>query len=103
MFGFAALWDRWKPPSGAVGDLETFTIVTTTPNGILAKIHHRMPVILRREDEDRWLDPELKDPATLLSMLLPYADEEMEGYEVSRAVNSPAFDGPECVAPIRQA
>ena len=103
LFGFAALWDRWKPPGGAVGDLETFTIVTTTPNGLLAKIHHRMPVILRREDEDRWLDPGLKDPSTLLSMLLPYADEEMEGYEVSRAVNSPAFDGPECVAPVLQA
>ena len=103
LFGFAALWDRWKPPGGAVGDLETFTIVTTTPNGLLAKIHQRMPVILRREDEERWLDPGLKDPSTLLSMLLPYADEEMEGYEVSRAVNSPAFDGPECVAPVLQA
>jgi putative SOS response-associated peptidase YedK len=96
LFGFAALWDQWTPPNGASGEMETFTIVTTTPNGLLAKIHHRMPVILRREDEDRWLDPELKDLAALLSMLLPYAEEEMEGYEVSRAVNSPAFDGPEC-------
>ncbi len=59
-----------------------------------------MPVILRREDEDRWLEPELKDKATLLSMLQSYPEDEMEGYEVSRAVNSPINDGPECIAAV---
>lgn len=59
-----------------------------------------MPVILRPDDEDRWLDPNLKDTKELLSMLKPYPSEEMDGYPVSRAMSSPAFNGPECVAPI---
>jgi putative SOS response-associated peptidase YedK len=36
-----------------------------------------MPVILRREDEDRWMDPGLKDPEALRAMLQPYPSEEM--------------------------
>jgi putative SOS response-associated peptidase YedK len=98
MFGFAGLWDRWQPAKG--DPLETFTIVTTTPNELLAPIHDRMPVILRREDEERWLDPELRDQTALLSLLRAYPAEEMEAYEVSRAVNSPLNDGPECVRPV---
>jgi putative SOS response-associated peptidase YedK len=98
LFGFAGLWDRWLPPKGA--PLETFTILTTEPNALLAPIHNRMPVILRRADEERWLDPELSDETVLLPMLRPYAADEMEGYEVSRAVNSPLNDTPECVRPV---
>lgn len=100
LFGFAGLWDRWKSPDGLGRDFASFTIITTTPNELLATVHHRMPVILRPENEDYWLDPGLKDQAELLSMLQPYPAEEMEGYEVSRVVNSPANDGPECVAPV---
>jgi putative SOS response-associated peptidase YedK len=101
MFGFAGLWDRWMPPKGL--PLETFTILTTVPNALLAPIHDRMPVILRREDENRWLDPELSDEALLMPMLRPYPAAEMDGYEVSRAVNSPLNDAPECVRPVTAA
>ncbi|HEY2990640.1 MAG TPA: SOS response-associated peptidase family protein, partial [Candidatus Binatia bacterium] len=98
LFGFAGLWDCWKPPNGAGGDYYSFTIITTPPNELLAPVHDRMPAILRTEDEERWLDPQLRRPQQLLAMLKPYPAEEMEGYEVSRAVNSPLNDGPECVA-----
>jgi hypothetical protein len=43
---------------------------------------------------------ELRDQTALLSLVRPYDAEEMEGYEVSRAVNSPLNDGPECVRPV---
>jgi putative SOS response-associated peptidase YedK len=101
VFGFAGLWDRWKSLDGPGRDFESFTIVTTTPNELLATVHPRMPAILKRDDEERWLDPELKDAAALLSMLRPYPAGEMEGYEVSRAVNSPLNNGPECIARVR--
>src|SRR4051812_15786822 len=53
-FGFAGLWDTWRR-----GDepLETFTILTTSPNELVANIHNRMPVIVAPQDFDRWLDP----------------------------------------------
>ncbi len=98
-FGFAGLWDVQKYT--AERDFYSYTIITTSSNELMEKIHNRMPVILKREDEDRWLDPDLKDLNELLSMLKPYSGEEMEAYEVSRAVNSPANDGPECVEEAR--
>jgi putative SOS response-associated peptidase YedK len=102
LFGFAGLWDRWKSQAAPGRDFESFTIITTAPNELLATVHHRMPAILKCNEEERWLDPDLKDGAALLSMLRPYPADEMEGYEVSRAVNSPLNDGPECIARVQE-
>lgn len=102
VFGFAGLWDRWKSQAGPGRDFESFTIITTAPNELLAAVHPRMPAILKRDDEERWLDSDLKEGAALGSMLRPYPADEMEGYEVSRAVNSPLNNGPECIARVRE-
>lgn len=101
LFGFAGLWDRWKYPDGEGRDLESFTIITTSPNELLRQVHHRMPVILPREGEARWVDPGLKGAGELLSMLKPFPFEEMEGYPVTPLVNSPAFNASECVIPLK--
>jgi putative SOS response-associated peptidase YedK len=54
MFAFAGLWDAWKDAEGHW--LQSFAIVTTDANELMARIHSRMPVILHRRDYDRWLD-----------------------------------------------
>ena len=59
-----------------------------------------MPVILRPEFEDRWLDPENTDVAELESMLQPYPSEEMEAFEISKYVNNPKNQGIECIQPV---
>lgn len=97
-FAFAGLWDRWlHQPDGA--PLHSFTIITTRPNDVLAPVHGRMPAMLLPEDEAEWLDPEVTEPGALLRLLRPYPAERMEGTCVSRAVNSPLNDSPECIAP----
>ena len=53
-FAFAGLWDVWRKPDGK--RVESFTIITTEPNELVRPIHNRMPVILRPEDEEQWLD-----------------------------------------------
>jgi putative SOS response-associated peptidase YedK len=53
-FAFAGLWDVWRKPDGK--RVESFTIITTQPNELVRPVHNRMPVILRQEDEDQWLD-----------------------------------------------
>jgi len=99
LFAFAGLWDAWKSPDGK--EPRAFAIVTTAPNSLMAKIHGRMPVILRRQDEAAWLDPKFQDKGKLLKLLAPYPDEDaMEAFEVSTVVNSPANDRPECLARI---
>ena len=59
-----------------------------------------MPVILRREDERLWLDPEVTAVQLVLPLLQPYASELMLAWPVSRLINSVANDSPELVVPI---
>jgi putative SOS response-associated peptidase YedK len=68
--GFAGLYDTWKSPDGL--ELQTYTIITTTPNTVVEPIHNRMPVILLPEQEDDWLNPDLTEPPDVLPYLRPY-------------------------------
>jgi len=52
-FLMAGLWDRWM---GGGEPRESFTIITTTPNGVVGEVHDRMPVILSPEDGAAWLE-----------------------------------------------
>ncbi len=102
-FAFAGLWSSWKDPErGDRGGepLETFTILTTSPNEAVRTIHDRMPVILDRGAFDLWLDPAVDDAERLQALLTASPAEDLELVPVSRAVNSPAYDGPECIAPL---
>lgn len=92
-FAFAGVWEGWRKPDGDV--IRSFAIVTTRANAKLSPIHDRMPVILRSEDEDAWLDPNNADPARLLA---PYDPERTALYRVSERVNSVKNDDPDCLA-----
>ena len=67
MMGFAGLWDAWKEPKAspqAVDHwLQSFPIIATEANELMAPVHNRMPVILHSRDFDRWLDREGHRPA----------------------------------------
>ena len=97
-FSFAGLWDHWRRFDGK--EVESFAIITTEPNELSRPIHDRMPVILRPEDEAKWLDQENDDIAGLVALLRPYRSDEMAVYEVSAFVNSPRNDSPQCIAPV---
>lgn len=96
LFAFAGLWEEWSAPEG--DKLQTCTIITVEPNELIGEVHHRMAAILRPEDEALWLDPQRTRPE-LEALLGPYRGEELEIYEVSRAVNSPAIDDPSLIEP----
>ena len=85
VFAFAGLWERWRDDAGQVQ--ETCTILTTQPNTIVANVHDRMPVILRAEDYDLWLDPAVTDPERVVSCLVPYDARLMKKYPISTRVN----------------
>ena len=97
-FAIAGLWDRWDKGEG--DPLETFTILTTTPNDVVKPAHHRMPVILSSQHYERWLDPESDNRDRLTDLLVSFPATEMEGFPVSTYVNSPANEGPRCVEPL---
>lgn len=96
-FAIAGLWERWE---GEGGPLETCTLLTTEANELLAHYHDRMPVIVRPEDYEVWLDADISQPERLTPLLRPYPHEEMSAYAVSALVNSPSNDTPRCVEPV---
>ncbi len=91
-FAFAGLWDAWKDREGRW--LQSFAIVTTEANKLMAQIHPRMPVILHARDYDRWLDREETERLPV-DLLRPYESEEMEMYEANPKVGSVRNNGPE--------
>ena len=97
-FAMAGLWETWRDPQGNV--VPSCTIITTAANDFLSPIHDRMPVILPREMEELWLDPDTDDAAVLTGILAPYPDECMDAYEVSTLVNYARNDGPEVIARV---
>lgn len=98
LFGFAGLWDSWKRPEG--GELRTYTIITTDASEDVRSVHDRMPVILHREDEETWLNPDISEAQQLLPLLRPYRGKGLRAYAVSKAVNSPSNDTPSCIVPV---
>jgi putative SOS response-associated peptidase YedK len=86
IYSFAGLYDTWEDPKG--NKLSTCTIITTTPNSLMADIHDRMPVILRPEDEADWLGRDNNDVESLLKLLKPYDASKMKAYKVPATVGN---------------
>ncbi len=98
LFGFAGLYFTEKDAEGK--EAEYYVIITTDANEIMQPIHHRMPVILDKEDEDTWLNPDNVEQEQLLPLLKQYSSDKMECYPVSQAVNSTRNDNGDLIKPI---
>jgi putative SOS response-associated peptidase YedK len=97
---FAGLWDTWSGPNGE--EMESCAIVTVEASPLLQQVHHRMPVMLRPEAYDAWLDCDNVRAEEALSVVSVIPDAQLETYPVSPAVNRVANDGPEVIAPYTE-
>jgi len=100
-FAMAGLWSIWRPKDELdVEPLFSFAIITTAANDAVRAIHERMPVILPREAETRWLDPALDgDVDALRALLLPIGPEALRAHPISTRVNSVRNDDPSLLEP----
>lgn len=98
VLAFAGLWDRWTASADTV--IESFTILTTEPNEVVAPLHDRMPVILSHDAIDSWLHVDPRDAKTLRTLLAPCSNDLLETHPVSRRVNRPANDDPSLLEPV---
>lgn len=97
-FAMAGLYDYWTSPGGE--NISSCTIITTEANEFMRDIHHRMPVIVRPEDYDVWLNPEVHDEKLLKQVLQPFDTLQMKAHRVSLVVNSPLHNAEECIKPV---
>ncbi|MGE5053546.1 MAG: SOS response-associated peptidase [Acidobacteriota bacterium] len=98
LFAFAGLWDGWKDTNGQW--IRSCSILTTTPNAVASQVHDRMPVILRSDDYDFWLNPGMTNVEAISDLLKPYDAGLMRMYPVSSRVNRVQNDDAECSNPI---
>ncbi len=98
VMAFAGLWDTWSDPDG--GDIDTGAILTIQSNRMMSAIHHRMPVILRPEVFDTWLDVANVDRREAQSLLRPIEDDFLVAVPVSARVNKVANDDADVQRPI---
>jgi putative SOS response-associated peptidase YedK len=101
LFVFAGLWERWRDPNGQW--VKSCSILTTTPNAVTSAVHDRMPVVLRKDDYDMWLDPGMQNVAAISELLRPCDASKMRCYPVSSRVNRVANDDEECSRPVELA
>lgn len=99
LFGMAGLIVRYHNDKNE--EKEGYVIITTTPNRLMSAIHNRMPVILRKEDEDEWLNPDNVEEEKLMKLLNPYPADEMEDYPISTLVNTPKNNFPEILKEVK--
>jgi putative SOS response-associated peptidase YedK len=102
--GFAGLFETWSDPVSG-GEIDTACIITTSANALMARVHDRMPAILRRGDHGRWLDNDRVGAAEALALARPAPESDLELVEIGGAVNKYVNDGPEvqaaAAAPVR--
>jgi putative SOS response-associated peptidase YedK len=98
IMALAGLWERWKSPQGEI--VQSFTIVTTTPNALMIGVHDRMPVILGPHEWPAWLDETLTTPAQLNAIFAPFPSGLMTSWPVSERVGDVRTDDPSLIEPV---
>jgi putative SOS response-associated peptidase YedK len=99
-FAFAGLWERWKAKNGGGDPIETFTILTTTPNDFMAEVHHRMPCMLSPDTWSTWLGETEAAPDQLRALCVPFNSAAMTSWPVRREVGNVKNDTPDLVTPF---
>jgi len=100
ILAFAGLVETWSSADGS--EVDTGAILTTAANNDVARIHDRMPVVIRRQDFSRWLDCKTQEPREVLDLMEPIDDGFFEAIPVSDKVGKVANMGPGILEPVEE-
>lgn len=83
---FAGIWDRWRAADGGPW-VESFAILTTVADPLVAPLHDRMPLVIPAADRARWLAVDELAPEAIADLLAPAPLHGWERHEVDPWVN----------------
>lgn len=98
-FAFGGIYDEWYDNTQNK-IITSSAIITTEPNHLIQEIHNRMPLILKKEDWNLWLDKDIKDVDTIQSLYRPFNGDLMDARPVSSFVNSPMQNSEKCIEQV---
>ena len=103
-FAFGGLWETWKSKTAADDDpvYKSCTILTTAASESIRAIHHRMPVVLRPEAYEDWLNPQIQDADRLSVILQDHLVRKMRYYPVSKRVNRVQNNAADNIQPLTE-
>ena len=101
-FALAGVYRHWRSPDRKSG-MDTFAIITTEPNELVVEKtgHDRMPVIIRRQDYQRWLEPGSEEQPPI-DLIRPFDSDKMKAWRVDRRVNNVKNNEPSLCEPIKE-
>ena len=101
-FAMAGLWNRWQDRKTSE-EMWSCTVIVKDADDWYARFHDRMAVLLAPDAYDEWLDPDRKGgQLDLLKNSAYHRDGDLEHYPISTLVNNPAYDGADCLEPMRE-
>ena len=105
VLAMAGLYEIWRDPDKGEDDpsrfLWTCTVITTSAEDDLGRIHDRMPMLVEPQRWEAWLDPDAsRDGVDSRDLLVPAAPGRLEAFPVSTSVNNVRNNGPELVDPL---
>lgn len=101
VIAFGGLMETWHEPGGS--EIDTGTILTTAANDDIRSIHDRMPVVIKPENFERWLDCRWQEPREVADLMQPVEPGFFEAVPVSDRVNKAANVGPENIERVEPA
>lgn len=96
-FAFAGLWEIWQGDDAAY---HSCSIITTAATESVRNLHHRMPVILRPQTHDAWLDTTNQDTEQIKQILQQGYYRKLDHYAVAKRVNAVQNNDPACIEPL---
>ena len=97
LVAFGGVMETWLGANGS--EIDTVCILTTPANQTFEEIHHRLPLVIKQENFDRWLDPQVQDPADIADLFMTVEDDYFEMVRVGDAVNKVSNDNPSIQEP----
>lgn len=95
VMGFAGIWEHWQDEES---EFDSCTILTTTADDNIQKLHSRMPVIVEPHDHKLWLKN--NDAKLALNQVLDHHP-RLDYYPVSQKVNNARYDEADCINELK--
>lgn len=103
LMALAGLWERWGGGgAGGGGGVETFAVLTTRPNGLMERLHDRMPVVLDEGGVERWLGAGVVGAEEAGGLFEPREDEALEAFAVGPLVSNARNEGTELIVGVAE-
>jgi putative SOS response-associated peptidase YedK len=102
-FAMAGLWSRWRDQKDSE-EVWSCTVIVKDADDWYSRFHDRMAVLVRPESYDQWLDPERqRGQLDILGKSAYHRDSDLEFFPISKLVNNPGYDAPDCLEPAADA